>query len=523
MRRSLRSSPSYPGRRSGVASCSSREVYAPDLSGHDSTAFCYTAVPKGKCAGKVVCSSLLSFPDLGDRRGEEELEEPVGGDAGAALRALQLVQVGEPPEQGGHPSAELYPHNLVDGELAPHLHELAQRPVLEGLEFLAVYSGQHVSCDGPALLGRGLRVGWHGAPVLLHVGRAVADAPDVVVTLDAHVGVHRKALALVVGEVEIVQLLARAGSGGPDGVLGLYLPPVVQYDLLGGDLLRLYLVYDLDLEVRQLLAGRPPQGRVELLEDLLVTVDEDYPDPVRVDVRVVGGEDLVNQLVQLRGRLYARGTAAYDDEGQLRVGDLAAGQGRLLVALDDPVAYLLGRPDTLHADGVLLDARYTEVGRLTAQGYDEVFVRELPPVGRDALLLEVYAPDLGAPEAGPVPDQGPPQRLRDVLGVYVAAYDPREYRPEGEIVLPGDEHHANVVAVPGMFAQRLGRGVAGEPAAQDQNPIREFPVRGPLPRLVPRARLRKYRPPQDLRAHRTDPDRESPLERLVHAYSFAPS
>src|SRR5215211_6317303 len=292
MRRSLRSSPSYPGRRSGIASCSSREVYAPDLSGQDSTAFCYTAVPKGKRAGKFACSSLASFPDLGDRRGEEELEEPVGRDAGAALRALQLVQVGEPPEQGGHSAAELYPHNLVDGELAPHLYELAQRPVLEGLEFFAVYSGQHVPGYGSALLRCGLGVGWYGAPVLLHVGRAVADAPDIVVTFDAHVGIYVEALAPVVREVEIVQLLARAGPGGPDGVLCLYLPPVIQYDLLGGDLFRLYLVYDLDLEVRQLLASRPPQGRVELLENLLVTVDEDYPDPVRVrsEERRVGKE-----------------------------------------------------------------------------------------------------------------------------------------------------------------------------------------------------------------------------------------
>jgi hypothetical protein len=140
---------------------------------------------------------------------------------------------------------------------------------------------------------------------------------------------------------------------------------------------------------------------------------------------------------------------------------------------------------------MLMANSWTPGMRLAAQGYDEVFVRELPPVGRDALLLEVYAPDLGATEAGSVPDQGPPQRLRDVLGVYVAAHDPREYRPESEIVLPGDEHDADVVAVPGSLAQRLGRGVAGESAAQDENPIREVPVRGSLPRLVPRTRPRK--------------------------------
>ena len=47
--------------------------------------------PKAKGLGAV--------PDLGDRRVEEEVEEPVGRDPGPALRALQLVQVGGPPEE----------------------------------------------------------------------------------------------------------------------------------------------------------------------------------------------------------------------------------------------------------------------------------------------------------------------------------------------------------------------------------------------------------------------------------------
>lgn len=44
---------------------------------------------------------LLAVADLGDGGVEEEVEEPVGGDPGAALRALQLVQVGRPPEERG--------------------------------------------------------------------------------------------------------------------------------------------------------------------------------------------------------------------------------------------------------------------------------------------------------------------------------------------------------------------------------------------------------------------------------------
>lgn len=65
------------------------------------------------------------------------------------------------------------------------------------------------------------------------------------------------------------------GPGGPDGVLGLYLPPV---------------------------------------EHLFVRVDEDYPSPVRVDVWVGRSEYFVNELVQFRGCLYAGGTAAQDED-----------------------------------------------------------------------------------------------------------------------------------------------------------------------------------------------------------------
>ena len=36
-------------------------------------------------------------------------------------------------------------------------------------------------------------------------------------------------------------------------------------------------------------------ARIQLLEDLLVAVHEDYADAVRVYVRVVGGEDIVDE------------------------------------------------------------------------------------------------------------------------------------------------------------------------------------------------------------------------------------
>jgi hypothetical protein len=117
------------------------------------------------------------------------------------------------------------------------------------------------------------------------------------------------------------------------------------------------------------------------------------------------------------------------------------------------------------ADGVILDARDAEVRGLGPQRQHEVVVGELPPVGGDAPLLEVQALHLGAAEAGAVPDQGPPQRLRHVLGVYVAADAPGEHGPEGEEVLPRDDHDPDIVAPTGHAAQALGGRVPREAAA----------------------------------------------------------
>jgi hypothetical protein len=53
---------------------------------------------------------------------------------------------------------------------------------------------------------------------------------------------------------------------------------------------------------------------LSLLQNLLVPVDEYYADTMRVDVRLVGGDDVVDPLVQLGDRLDPGAPAAYDDE-----------------------------------------------------------------------------------------------------------------------------------------------------------------------------------------------------------------
>src|SRR5919107_5461160 len=85
-------------------------------------------------------------PNLGDGRLEEEAEDPVRGDPYPALRAAQPHQVGHAPENGGEHPRKPYAHNLVDGEVAPELHELPERLVLELFEVgLAVDGLYHVS------------------------------------------------------------------------------------------------------------------------------------------------------------------------------------------------------------------------------------------------------------------------------------------------------------------------------------------------------------------------------------------
>jgi hypothetical protein len=74
------------------------------------------------------------------------------------------------------------------------------------------------------------------------------------VALDAHVDVHLEPFTVVVWQVEVVQPLARAGSSCLNGALRLDLAPVVQVHLVRGDLLRLHLAFDLEIEFGELLA-----------------------------------------------------------------------------------------------------------------------------------------------------------------------------------------------------------------------------------------------------------------------------
>ena len=72
------------------------------------------------------------------------------------------------------------------------------------------------------------------------------------------------------------------------------------------------------------------------------------------------------------------------------------------------------------------------------------------------------------------------------------------------------------VVAAGQPAKRLGRSVAGEPATEDQDPVRELVVRLPLP-LVSPAGPGKDSPPQRPGGDGSAADRESSLSSLFIA------
>src|SRR5919107_2344492 len=470
----------------------------------------------------------LASPDLGDRRVEEEVQEPICRDPGPVLGALQLEEVGRSPEEGRRKSPELHTHNVVHRELASQLNQLTHGLVLERLQLLLspVDDGEDVLCQPLALLDRRLGVGWDRLAVFVHVGRAVADGPDVLRAGYAHVLVRLDTLLALQLKVQVLRLDARAIAGGPDHVLGFYLLAVVEDHLVRGDLLRPYLVDHLDLELLQVSPGRPPKRRVQFLQDLLVGVHQHDLDPVQVDVRVVGRESLVGQSVELGGYLHPGRSTSYNHEGELRLRDLivavplrgfVAGQGYLLEAFDHAVADALRVGEALHADAVLLDAGDAEEGRVRAQRQHQVVVGELQAAaGLQDLVLEVYALQLRPPEAGAELYQGAAQWLRDVLGLHVAAYDARHHRPVGEEILPVDDHDPDVVAVPDQLAQGLRHRVTCEPAAHDEHPVGELLVRGPLPRIVLGLWFRVHQPPHSLHDNGAANHREASFEKFVH-------
>ncbi len=105
-------------------------------------------------------------------------------------------------------------------------------------------------------------------------------------------------------------------------------------------------------------------------------------------------------------------------------------------------------------------------------------VGELTAVGDDTTVLEIYVPELRPTEARAGPNEGPAQRLRYVPDVHIAAAHPWNHGPEGKEVLPGDDHHPNVVPIPGEVAESVRGRVTTEPTPKTSTLLGNSPYGG---------------------------------------------
>src|ERR671913_86669 len=98
-------------------------------------------------------------------------------------------------------------------------------------------------------------------------------------------------------------IAVRAVARGPDHVLRVYLLAALELDSLARDLLGHGVGKDLDALVEEPGACGAPQGGVELGQDVGQGLYQVDPDAGRIYVRVVGGEVLVDEGVDLGGHL----------------------------------------------------------------------------------------------------------------------------------------------------------------------------------------------------------------------------
>src|SRR3712207_1754142 len=111
------------------------------------------------------------------------------------------------------------------------------------------------------------------------------------------------------GQPEVLYRLVRTVARSPDHVLRIYLLAALQLDAVARDLLGHGTRHDLDALVEEPGAGGAPQGGVELGQDIGQGLYEVDPDAIRVDIRVVGREVLVDEAVDLGGHLDPGSTA----------------------------------------------------------------------------------------------------------------------------------------------------------------------------------------------------------------------
>src|SRR5215211_4244336 len=324
-------------------------------------------------------------PNLGDGRPQEDAHDPVRSDPHLALGTVQAHQIGHSPEYSSDHPSEPYAHDLVDGEVASQLDELAERLVFELSQITLTIDGlQHVTGDQVPLLDRGLRGRRNDRAFLVDVldGRTVPDGPDVAMALHPQREVYLYACSLIMGQPEVQYRLVRAVARSPDHVLRIYPLAALQLDAVARYLLGHGTCHDLDALVEEPGAGGAPQGGVELGQDVWQGLYEVDPDAIRVDIRIVGREVLVHECVDLGGHLDSSSPTADNHKSEFGIWHFIADEGDLLEALYDAIAEAHGVFDPPHGHAVLLDTGDAEKVRLPAQGDYELIVRKFEtPVG----------------------------------------------------------------------------------------------------------------------------------------------
>src|SRR5215208_4048219 len=169
------------------------------------------------------------------------------------------------------------------------------------------------------------------------------------------------------GQPEILYRLVRAVARGPDHVLRIDLLAAPPLDVVARDLLGHGTCQNLAALVEEPGARGAAQGRVELGQDVWQGLYKVDPYTVRVDIRIVGREILVDEGVDLGGHLDPCSPATDNHESELGLRHLVADEGDLLEAFYDAVAEAHGVLHPPHGHAVLLDTGDAEKVWLPAQ------------------------------------------------------------------------------------------------------------------------------------------------------------
>ncbi len=292
---------------------------------------------------------------------------------------------------------------------------------------------------------RNARVGPAGPGILQD--RGVSHGEDPLPSLDLERGSDAEG-ALLRGQRDGGDPLRRADAGGPDQRSGI--DPLVPLDSGQGHVLRTRLhdpgaEMDLDAPLPEPLQAPTSQGLVPAAQDPVRSIRQD--DPTLGDLVVVGRQDLVEEAVDLAGKLHAGRTRPRDHERRLATALSGIGLDRgPLHRVHDPVANGQGVVDRGEGEAPGPELFVAEESGRGTDRQNQVVVRKLGPFRPQEPTVRVDSPDRVPEEVEAVAPAQDPVRVRDV----VREERPRRYLGqqgrEREVVLPVHERDPGALA-----------------------------------------------------------------------------